>query len=313
MSVLVSINCITYNQESYISEAIDSFMMQKTDFDFEILIGEDCSTDSTGKIVEMYQAKYPDRIRIITSDKNVGFMKNMIRLHENSKGKYIAICEGDDYWTDEHKLQKQIDYLEKNTDCTLCFHAAEVVKAKNKAKVGLIRPYNDDNICKTEEIIIGGGDFCPSQSLVYRKTSMDNPPDFFAKSPIGDYPLQIIATSKGYAYYMDEIMSAYRKGDSNSWSSRVNSVNKQLSINERTISMLDQFNVYTNYSYDLAVRKQKLMIEFNSLIISKKTKEIKNGKYKEYYNSLSLTRRLKIYISSRFPKIYFKLIELKYM
>ena len=130
VSILVSINCITYNQEEYVADAIEGFLMQKTDFDYEILIGEDCSTDNTRKIVEEYAAKYPDKIRLITSERNVGCRKKFTEgFSSNSKGKYIAECEGDDYWIDPYKLQKQVDYLEGNPECTLCFHAAELVRA----------------------------------------------------------------------------------------------------------------------------------------------------------------------------------------
>lgn len=311
MSILLSINCITYNHENYISDAIEGFLMQKTNFNFEILIGEDCSTDKTREIVEMYKKRYPDKIKIITSDKNVGFMKNMIRLHENSKGKYIAICEGDDYWTDPDKLQKQIDYMEKNIECTLCFHATEVVKAKSKVRFGLIRPYNNNNICKTEDIIIGGGGFCPTQSLIYRKVCMDNPPNFFVESPVGDYPLQIIVSSQGYAFYINKVMSAYRKGDSGSWSNKTNSTNKQIDINEGIINVLDEFDIYTDHKYNSVVNKRKIVIEFNSFILAKKFKKIKVDRYEDYFNSLSIYKKIKIYFRSYLPKIYYKIIEIK--
>ena len=107
---LVSIASITYNHEKFIAQAIDSFLMQETDFDFEIIIGEDCSTDDTLKIIKEYKAKYPDIIKLITSESNVGMMTNFIRTLEACSGKYIALCEGDDYWTDTLKLQKQVNF-----------------------------------------------------------------------------------------------------------------------------------------------------------------------------------------------------------
>ena len=113
---LVSVHMITYNHETYIAQAIEGVLIQETDFPIELIVGEDCSTDRTRGIVFDYQRKHPDMIRIITSDKNVGAPKNGLRIYKACRGKYIAICEGDDYWTDPYKLQKQVDFLEANPD-----------------------------------------------------------------------------------------------------------------------------------------------------------------------------------------------------
>lgn len=119
---LVSIICITYNHEKLISQAIHGFLIQKTSFPFEIIIGEDHSTDGTFEIVENFVKKYPGIIILTTSDHNVGIIANERRTILRATGKYIAFCEGDDYWTDPLKLQKQIDFLEKNDDYSVCFH-----------------------------------------------------------------------------------------------------------------------------------------------------------------------------------------------
>jgi O-antigen/teichoic acid export membrane protein len=113
---LVSIHCLAYNHKDYIAQAIESFLMQKTNFQFEIIIGEDYSTDGTREIVFDYEKKYPDLIRVITSDKNVGMNENALRTKIAARGKYISFCEGDDYWIDPLKLQKQVDFLEENPD-----------------------------------------------------------------------------------------------------------------------------------------------------------------------------------------------------
>ena len=113
---LVSVKMITYNHAPYIAEAIEGVLQQKTDFPFELVIGEDCSTDGTQEIVFDYQKKYPDIIRVITSNKNVGAHKNGIRTEKACRGKYIAFCEGDDYWHHPRKLQKQVDFLERHPE-----------------------------------------------------------------------------------------------------------------------------------------------------------------------------------------------------
>lgn len=113
---LVSIFCLAYNHRDYIEQAIEGFLMQKTDFEYEIVIGEDCSTDGTREIVFEYASKYPEIIRVVTSDTNVGMVENAHRTKLAIRGKYTAICEGDDYWIDPYKLKKQVDFLESNPD-----------------------------------------------------------------------------------------------------------------------------------------------------------------------------------------------------
>ena len=121
MKPLVSVKMITYNHAPFIAQAIEGVLRQRTDFAFELIIGEDCSTDGTRKIVFDYQKKYPDIIRVITSEKNVGMKRNGLRTLKACQGKYIAFCEGDDYWHEPRKLQIQADHLEDRSDCGLVF------------------------------------------------------------------------------------------------------------------------------------------------------------------------------------------------
>lgn len=123
---LVSIVCITYNHEPYLRQALDSFLMQKTLFAYEIVLAEDCSSDGTRKICEEYAVKYPDIIHYIWSDNNVGAVENEARAIRAAKGKYIALCEGDDYWTDAQKLQKQVDFMESHPEYSVTFHRYKI-------------------------------------------------------------------------------------------------------------------------------------------------------------------------------------------
>ena len=113
---MLSVLMVTYNHDKYISKAIETVLDQKTKFNFELVIGEDCSTDNTRNIIEEYRKKQPNKIRLFSGDKNVGSTQNEITIVKASKGKYLAFCEGDDYWTDPFKLQKQVDFLEANPD-----------------------------------------------------------------------------------------------------------------------------------------------------------------------------------------------------
>ncbi len=132
---LVSVKMITYNHAPFIAQAIEGVLRQKTDFSFELVIGEDCSTDGTRKIVFEYQKKYPNVIRIITSDQNVGMQKNGFRTMKACQGKYIAFCEGDDYWQSPHKLQKQTDYLESHPECGLVFTDFDFYYSRTKKTI----------------------------------------------------------------------------------------------------------------------------------------------------------------------------------
>lgn len=129
---LVSVKMITYNHAPYIARAIEGVLQQKTAFPFELVIGEDCSTDGTREIVFEYQKKHPDIIRVITSSKNVGMNKNGLRTTKAGTGKYIAFCEGDDYWHHPGKLQKQVDYLENHPECGLVYTNYDVYHVKSK-------------------------------------------------------------------------------------------------------------------------------------------------------------------------------------
>jgi Glycosyltransferases involved in cell wall biogenesis len=156
--ILVSVSCITFNHEKYIAEALESFIMQKTRFNYEILIHDDASTDRTADIIREYEKKYPDLIKPIYQKENQ-YSKDVDvddLNTERAEGKYIALCEGDDYWTDPLKLQRQVDYLESHPDCTLCVHAAYIVNVMGR-KIKSVRPNVGNKIFTIEEIIEGGG------------------------------------------------------------------------------------------------------------------------------------------------------------
>jgi glycosyltransferase involved in cell wall biosynthesis len=153
MDPLVSINMITYNHAPFIVQAVEGVLQQKTDFPFELVIGEDCSTDGTREIVFEYQKKYPDIIRVITSDENVGMNKNGLRTRKAGRGKYITFCEGDDYWHNSSKLQKQADYMESHPECGLVYSSYDVFQVKSKKKINDFLKYKKWHIPPNPSII----------------------------------------------------------------------------------------------------------------------------------------------------------------
>lgn len=122
----VSICCVAYNHEKYIETALKSFLMQETNFPFEIIVGEDCSSDDTFNIISRYREKYPNLIKVISNKNNVGMHKNFFRVFDAAKGEYIAICEGDDSWADKEKLQKQKDFMDSDEEYVVCYGAADI-------------------------------------------------------------------------------------------------------------------------------------------------------------------------------------------
>lgn len=302
MSILVSINCITYNHEKYIADAIESFLNQKTNFDFEIIIGEDCSTDNTMKIVRKYEEKYSDKIVVITSEKNVGMMENEKRVIAASRGKYIAECEGDDYWIDPYKLQKQVDYMESHPECTLCFHNAEKVDVNKKYKCLVLSDkisQFDYNAGEMISLVI------PTASRLYRKFTMEDLPKWYIKSIVGDFPSQIIITSYGYAHYIPQVMSAYRVGVKNSATfSLADGQENQIRNQKGRIEMYDNINSFLEYKYDYIFKQMKRESEFALMYLNGEIKNIKKEEFKELYRKLSLKNRIKLHVKAYFPKIY---------
>jgi glycosyltransferase involved in cell wall biosynthesis len=212
----LSICCITFNHQRFIAQALDGFLMQKTDFDFEIIISDDCSTDNTAAICNEYQKNYSEKIKLIKNKKNIGMMPNFIQALNQCEGKYIALCEGDDYWTDKNKLQKQVDFMEANPEYTICFH--RVYEQQDKAKISLSR-LNTSEKEETYNIIdLASGNFIHTPSVVYRNNLFIDFPEWFKKSPVGDYPLQMLNARFGSIRYFPEPMAVYRVHNGGIWS-----------------------------------------------------------------------------------------------
>lgn len=306
MNVLVSINCITYNHEKYIADALEGFLNQKTDFDFEIVIGEDCSTDNTRKIIEEYMKKYPKKIILITSEKNVGVIENERRIYESSSGKYIAVCEGDDFWIDPYKLQKQIDYMEKNKDCTLCFHNAYTVNVNRNVIGTMISKDIENRIYDCGEIAILG--FIPTASKVYLKETMSNIPEWYKTAIVEDFPSQLIITSKGYAYYMKDIMSAYRTGVENSATytlfHKLNNEKIIIENQEKLISLVDDFDIYSQFKYSEKLLQRRKLYEYELYLMKGDIKKLKESRYEEFYKVIGIRSKIRLYLKSYMPKIY---------
>ena len=219
-TVMVSICCITYNQEEYIRDALDGFLSQETDFSYEVLIHDDASTDGTADIIREYARQYPEIIKPILQTENQ-YAKGLTNVSgtynfPRAKGRYIAMCEGDYYWTDPHKLQRQTDYMEAHPDCSLVFHSACIEVQGRALTERRMRPYRRSRRVSPEEIIDKTSGY-PTASLMFRADMVKILPDFYVNAPLADIPLQLMAAARGWAYYMDRPMCVYRLGGAFSW------------------------------------------------------------------------------------------------
>ena len=303
-NILVSIICATYNHENFIADAIEGFLMQKTNFKYEILIHDDASTDSTAEIIKDYERKYPDLIKPIYQIENQRSKKVSVTKINTSRarGKYIAICEGDDYWTDPHKLKKQVDFMESNPECSLCVHAGYVVSSSDKKIVSHNRPAKSNKYFTVDEVIEGGGGLFLTNSMLYLAEYGKNRPGFFDVSPVGDYPLVINLSILGSVYYIDEFMSAYRVGDGGSWTANYfSNIEKRKKHFEEIGLMLDKVNSYTNYQFESVITKTKSRNQFNLLLEQGKFKKIKTREYRAIYAELEYKRKIIIFMKQYFP------------
>lgn len=213
----VSVLMITYNHEKFISKAIEGVLMQKTTFQIELIIGEDCSTDNTRNICQEYKKKYPETITLLLPDTNLGMNLNFIEALQAAKGKYIALCEGDDYWTDPLKLQKQIDILENPdyeniiavvTNTSVCDLNGNIIK---NDKI-VIPPSNVDGIYTLQDFFKDNHQY-PTLTVVFRNKNLNfliENMKAMSNSFLGDWILWILLYFQGSFYFFNQVTASYR-------------------------------------------------------------------------------------------------------
>lgn len=300
--ILVTISCITYNHEKFIKQAIESFLMQKTNFKFEIVIHDDASTDKTSEIIKEYEKKYPDIIKPIYQKENQYSKGKKISLIIDKKirGKYVALCEGDDYWTDPYKLQKQVNYMEKNPDCGMCFHTVGIYDERSKKIVGEVKPYTSTRIVSTEDIIMKDGGFIGTNSIMYRAENMREFPKFYLECSVGDYPIQILHSTKKYAYFMEESMSVWRINIGNSWSDKNSDNHRQKVLRSNLIKMLREFNIYSSKKYEKVINKRIEKWSYGIIKSDQREKFLNEKEYEEFYSNLFLGRKIELFLRKIF-------------
>lgn len=268
--IMVSIFCITYNHGLYIRDAIEGFLMQKTNFKYEIIIHDDASEDNTAEIIKEYEQNYPGLIYGIYESHNqwgchFPVLDWIIELQkQHCKGKYIASCEGDDYWIDMQKLQLQVDYMENHPECMMSIHDGLDVDCRNNI-IKSKSLYAKDCIIRPEEIITQRHVKVPSASMFYRRSMLEIK-GFFLQAGIGDYPCLLYCMEKGTIYYFSRIMSVYRFCHKDSWSESISQdvVARVIQL-VLTIKFLRQYNEYSGKKYEYSI-KVKIQICVDDVI-----------------------------------------------
>ncbi|CAG1066547.1 hypothetical protein BAC1_02166 [uncultured bacterium] len=214
----LSVLIITFNHERYIAQALDSVLSQQTSFDFEIVIGDDCSTDGTRAIISEYQKRYPEKIRLLPAEKNLGPTRNFIKTYKACKGQYVALLEGDDFWTSGVKLQKQADFLDAHERFVLCFTNSSVVN--EDGKVTKESRLEEDRKRDLAQKDIVSGLVPPTNTVVFRNNVVNGIPDVFYTASNGDILFFSMLTEYGDAGYIDEAAGAYRVHGGGNWAAK---------------------------------------------------------------------------------------------
>lgn len=314
--ITVSIFCAAYNHESYIRRTLDGFVNQKTMFKYEVFVHDDASTDDTKAIIVEYAEKYPDIIFPILQEvnqysKGVNILKTFVL--PIIRGKYIATCEGDDYWCDEYKLQKQVDFLENHIEYSACVHNS-IRENMFKKEISLFNDSLEAYDLNAEHVMSRGGADYHTSSLMYRieyaiECHSDMRPEFFDKPKnIGDYPLGIYLTLKGKVRYLPDTMSVYRFGTPGSWSSSMQDTRRFVETEYSLIDMLKSVDEYTNFHYHATIQPVIEKRYLKILNLETSLDVLKSEEMLQMFQTQKVIRKCKIIIKLLFINkfLYYK-------
>ena len=304
--MVVSILCVAFNHEDFVAEALDSFLMQETSFPFEVLINDDASTDKTGQIIKEYENKFPNIVKPDYQSENQ-YSQGIgpsATLFPRITGKYVTFGDGDDYWIDKDKLKIQVEEMEKFPSVDMSFHPSyQLIDGQRK---GVLSKHSDKNrVFTPQEIILGGGVFCPTASLMFTERLISSLPDWFSRALPNDYICQVMGAVKSGALYIDRCMSIYRVGEMGSWTSSIPKEDSR----ERKKSLLtfhqslNSINEILNYKYhkeiDLVIVEANLdFIKTRRIDVS-----IRDEVFKHYKNTFSQKEKILWYLFYRNQKL----------
>ena len=313
---LVSVLCTAYNHEQYIRSALESFVSQQTDFAFEVLVNDDASTDGTAAIIREYEEKYPEIIRPFYQAENQ-FSKGIGTIYENifypnARGKYFAFCEGDDYWTDESKLQRQVDFLESHPDYSACVHNTTLHYCNGSRPDELLIPSRGDHEVLYENVIRGPIDAYHTSSLMARREIIVQTPDFYRAATahgFADYAWGLLLKLNGGIWFIDRSMSVYRLfSNQAAWTSvvgghyGVSGQYKRLqNFVEGKCALLRSFLPHAPVDVRPMVEQELLEREFELMYIEGRDREQRRGPYRQILRRQSRSYRVKNWLKSYIP------------
>lgn len=310
--IRVSICCAAYNHGKYLRECLEGFLMQETNFRYEILVHNDASTDDTGKIIEEYSRKYPEIVREIRQSSNQYQAGNRAIVTKFllpvAKGDLIAICEGDDYWIDPVKLQKQVGVMDSDSSLAASIHSTRVTDFQGKV-CGHFKPANRERLINTPEIIKWRHNFCHISSLVYRKNLMEAYPEYCTNCHVGDFPLMLWLSLKGGIYFINREMSTYRKNTPQSWTELYKDCpfEKRMEFVNTEIVMLNGIDVESCHKYSKSIRKKSNRLLIYALWRYRKIKQLRRSEYLRKILSMPFYKSVRIlfivHICSRIKEI----------
>jgi glycosyltransferase involved in cell wall biosynthesis len=246
--IKVSVLIMTYNHTKFISKAIDSALMQQTDFNYEIIISEDCSTDGTKEIVLDYKQRFPERIHLLLSEQNIHSNAVVARGIHSARGKYIALLDGDDYWSSSNKLQKQADFLDTHLECSMCFHNAQAFNEDNNQERWNWTSSDQKEFSTLEDL--WRGNFIATCSTMFRNNLLKKIPEWYDSFfPLTDWPLYILLAEHGSIGYINKVMGAYRLHAGGLYSPY--SVKQKLN---KTLDFYRSINKFLNFKYNKNIK-----------------------------------------------------------
>jgi len=288
---VVSICCVAYNHEKFIRDCLDGFLMQETTFPVEILIHDDASTDGTKEIIEEYCKKHPKLFFPIFQKENQfskGVRGMMLRFNfPRCRGKYIALCEGDDYWTDPHKLQKQADFLERNLDYIACFHNAWIDNSIENTKY-IYHHWKESRAVSPKEIIEIGGYVFPTAALMFRSLAKINLPE---NCIAGDLSLSLDLLLQGQFYFSNEFMCVYRRHEDGIYSGIIKDYKKMQNLELSVIALMENRRHQFPSNYD-EYFKTAIKAKYNNLFYKLHFPIFGVIKATKYYSLMGLLRLL---------------------
>jgi glycosyltransferase involved in cell wall biosynthesis len=256
----LSVMMITYNHERFIAQALESILAQRVDFEYEIVVGEDCSTDNTREILKDFQRLNPGRIVSILRTKNIGAISNFAATIAACRGRYLAVLEGDDYWTDQNKLQKQVEFLDSHPDFAICCHRVRFLDEMGtldfEVHPSFSGSYTIEDLLRMNFVI--------SCSAVLRRELIGPLPSWFFGLALGDWPLFALVATQGKVEVLDEIMATYRVHSAGIWSSR------SIAFRLREISrMLRALDRHLEFRYTDTIRQTVCRCDLDAALLER--------------------------------------------